>query len=142
AELFGDNLQFLQGVPPKNGRITLTVDGYERAYMFKANFDEGNLRPLGDDPVRVRLKAPRYFNPEERMGPKGEKIIPQLVLNLEADGIADADTRLEVSFDRAGDGRFLPQRVFPSLRDQRIALTALPEGGLQFKTSVRDWKME
>src|SRR5262249_41206105 len=30
VELFADNLQFVSGIPPKNGRIALTVDGYER----------------------------------------------------------------------------------------------------------------
>jgi hypothetical protein len=141
VELFADNLQFVSGIPPKNGRIALTVDGYERAYLFKSTFEQGNLRPLRDQ-TRVRVKAPRYFNPEEKTGPKGDKIVPQLVLHLEADGIADPDTRLEVAFDRAGNGQYAVQRLFPGLRDQSLAVAALEEGGLQFKTRVRDWTME
>src|SRR5205823_2158344 len=45
AVLFGDNLQFAGGAPPKVGRVALTIDGYERAYQFKTTFDDGNLRP-------------------------------------------------------------------------------------------------
>jgi hypothetical protein len=140
ADLFADNLQFVQGLPPKNGRIALTIDGYERAYQFKTTFDQGTSRQLGDQ-ARARLKAPHYFNPEEKVGPKGEKIVPQLILHLEADGVVE-DAKLEVAFDRAGDGRFGKPQLFSGLRDQSLSVAAVEEGNLAFRTRVRDWTME
>jgi hypothetical protein len=145
VELVAEQLLFAQGIPPKNGRLYLTVDGYERAAMFKGTFDQGNWRALGDS-TRLRVKAPRYFNPaavDDKPAPKGEPVaVPKIVLQIEADGLLDPEVRLEVAISRAQEERFVVQRLLPGLREQAIALVGGPDGSLLFKTMVRDWRLE
>ncbi|MCI0740968.1 MAG: carboxypeptidase-like regulatory domain-containing protein, partial [Gemmataceae bacterium] len=140
-ELFADNVQFQQGLPPKSGRVHLTVDGYERAYVFKGALDQGNLPPLPRD-NRVRLYAPRFFvtKPEAPPDPKAEPKVPKLMVRLEVDGDLNPETKVEVSFDRAGDGTFVVQHVFSGQREQTLAVAIGAEGALACKTVVKDWQ--
>jgi len=139
--LFAEDFGF--AVPPKNGRVYLTVDGYERAFMFRNAFNQGNLAELRDK-TRLRIKAPSYFNPlaEDKSGPKGEVKKNALVVTIEADAIADYNKRIEVALDSEGDGTFVRQKILRGLREQTLLPpVGLPSGGLRFKNTVSDWKM-
>ncbi|MCI0380001.1 MAG: hypothetical protein L0215_20660 [Gemmataceae bacterium] len=141
AELHADNVQFQQGVPPKSGRVQLSIDGYERAFVFKGDLDQGNLPDLPRD-NRVRLYAQRFFvsKPETPADPKAEPKLPKLMVRLEVDGGLDPETKVEVSFDRAGDGTFVVQHLFSGQRDQTLAVAVGAEGALACKTVVKDWQ--
>ena len=142
VELKTENIQFVHGTPPQNGRVSLTVDGYKRAFMFKTTFDQGDLRPL--EQTRARLMAPRYFNPraDDKPGPKGEvKPSPNIPIAIEADG-TDAAKWIEVAFDLSGEGRFVRQHLLPGLREQAITFAVGQDGNPQFVTRVSDWKVD
>jgi hypothetical protein len=140
-KLFSENFGFAS--PPKNGRVYLTVDGYERAFMFRNAFNQGILAELRDK-TRLRVKAPSYFNPlaEDKSDPKGEGKKNVLVVAIEADGIADYNKRIEVALDSEGDGNFVRQKILKGLREQIILPpVGLPSGGIRFENKVRDWKL-
>lgn len=126
--LFADDVDF-KGLPPKNGRVYVTVDGYERALMYKSTFDQGDLERLKPQ-TRLRILAPRYAKPG------GE-----FRVTVEADGELSTPARLEVALDRGNEReeRFDPV-VFPGLREQNVTV-AMEQGGLVLKTTVQDWKV-
>src|SRR5262249_8156773 len=128
TELAAFDLRFLPGSPRK-GRIYVSVDNYERAFMYRITFDQGTLTQLSDK-TRIRLKAPRYFNPQpdETPGPKGEiKPPPKIPVAIEADGI-DGDKWVEVALDRSGEGKYITQYLLPGLREHIITVDVGPEG--------------
>jgi hypothetical protein len=139
VELSASNVMFEGGVPPQNGRVSITVDGFERAFLFKCAFAQGLLTPLSDA-TRVRLVAPRFALPA-----------PKLPVTIEIDSKSqeqsDEDalqtTRVEVRFDRAGGGTY--QEVvgspFFGLREQTVEYKADGEA-LVFKTKVKDRVIE
>lgn len=128
-ELIAIDLRF-QDAPPKNGRISLTVDGYERAFVFKTTFAQGILPTLGEE-KRVRIYAPHYSQP----GPK-------FPVRLEVDGPPSTPARVELGIDRVGTGQTFDGKLFRGLRRQSVAAGTSPEGDLLFQTEVEDWRFE
>jgi hypothetical protein len=129
VELAAMDLRFQDG-PPRNGRIYLTVDGYERAFAFKSTFAQGILPPLGEE-KRIRIYAPHYSQP----GPK-------FPVRLEVDGSPSLPARIELGLDRVGNGQAYDTRTLKGLRFQEVQVGPNPEGDLLFKTDVRDWQTE
>ena len=110
AELSCANLQRADENVP--ARVAVTVDGFARAFQFQ--LQPGKLPPLREL-TRMRMMVPRYFNPEEKIvvGPKGEekKEQPVLPVLLQADGLLGGNYRLELAFDRQGNGHYVAQEV-------------------------------
>ena len=138
-ELVADDIQF-EGKPPSNGRVYLTVDGIERAFIFKCDYSEGSLVSL--DKTRARMVLPRFVQP----GPK-------VAVRLEVDGQSRIETidespqraKVEVEFDRNGDGKsFVPVAGSPfrGLRHQEIYFKIDPTGAMIFKTVAKDRLVE
>lgn len=139
VELSADNVQFEGGVPPQNGRIYLTVDGFERAFLYKCAFADGSLTPLKDS-TRARLVASRYSLPSGKI-----PVTIEVDVRSQAEGDEDAMQRsfVELKFDRAGQGNY--ERTLGSpyrgLRDQAIEFKA--EGdALLFRTKLKDRVVE
>ncbi len=135
VELSAENIEFERGVPPENGRIYLNVDGFERAFAFKCAFAAGALTPLKDE-SRVRLVAARY-------SPSQSKIPVTIEVDVKSQEEGDEDSmqrsRVEVSFDRGGQGSFEKAigSPFPGLRDQSVEYKSDDEA-IVFKTKVKD----
>ena len=139
-ELVADEIQFEGKTPPANGRVYLTVDGFERAFIYKCTYSEGSLLPV-EDKTRARMVLPRYVQP----GPK-------VAVTLEVDGqsrvqgLDDSPQRakVELTFDRVGSGNFgpVPGSPFRGLRHQEIHYKIDTAGGILFKTEVKDRVVE
>jgi len=118
VELSAANIEFEGGLRPQNGRIYLTVDGFERAFLFKCAFAQGALTPLKDD-TRVRVVAARYVLPSTKI-----PVVIEIDSKSQVEGDEDALQSLlvEVKFDRAGQGNFEKAigSPFHGLREQAI----------------------
>jgi len=129
VQLMADKLLF-KGSPPKHGRIYVTVDGYERAFIFNNSFTEGAPQALSGG-ARARIVAPRYAVP-------GDKCL----VRLEVDDAPTAGGFVDFGFDRAGDGRFDVDKL-AGFRQQHVFFAPEgPKGGMAFKTVVADWTRE
>lgn len=135
VELSADNVQFEGGVPPQNGRISLNIDGFERAYLFKCAFADGALTPLKDS-TRARIVAARYSLPSGKI-----PVVIEVDARSQAEGDEDAMQRsfVDLKFDRGGQGNY--ERTLGSpyrgLRDQSIEYKADGDA-LVFRTKVGD----
>lgn len=136
VELLATNVSFVGGLVPDDGRVMITADGYERAFLFNCNFQRrGALARLEDLP-RLRLLAPRYSLPSAKT-----PVVLEVDVPTQALGAADPLqlSAVELLFDRTGDGTYRPEpgSPFRGLRDQVIEFKT--EGNaLVFKTIVKD----
>lgn len=139
VELSADNVQFEGGVPPQNGRISLNVDGFERAFLYKCAFADGALTALKDN-TRARLVAARYSLPSGKI-----PVVIEVDARSQAEGDEDAIQRsfVELKFDRAGQGNYerTPGSPYRGLRDQAVEYKADGDA-LVFRTKVRDRVVE
>ncbi len=132
VEVFAEGLAFA-GLKIDTGRVSLTVDGYERAFMYPVSLGgSGDLDelPLGQS-VGARVRVPRYAKPSEKFP-----------VVLEMDGPTSPDYRVEIALDRAGMKGEFETKKFPGLRQQTVALSFSPAGDLVCHTTVRDWQTE
>jgi hypothetical protein len=133
AILTANNLRFQGG--QARGFIYLTVDGYQRAFTYKANFAADGDRDLKTDNVTdklLRLLAPTVANPAQ-----------PLLAHVEADNVGNRPILL--GFDRNNDGKFLPENGevarFPGDRRQEWFVSPpSPEGALLIRAAVSDWE--
>jgi hypothetical protein len=117
-----------KGAPPRQGRIYVNVDGYERAEIYQISFTAGKTQALSSDKARARILAPRYALP-------GEKCPATIQVDF-----APEDCYLNFGFDRAGDKKFPDAENLPGFRRQLVFF--VPEsakGGLGFLPLVTDW---
>jgi len=130
VQLVADKLLFT-GAPPKHGRIYLTVDGYERAFIYNNSFTEGAPEQLASG-ARARLVVPHYAVPGEKCPVK-----------IEVDGAPSTGGFVDFGFDRAGDKTFPDVEQLAGFRQQHIYLAPEgPKAGMMFKTIVQDWTRE
>ncbi len=130
--LTAQNLQF-QPDAQGNGFVYLTIDGYERAAIYRLTVDRGNIPSQltrVDQPV-IRLSAPRIHNPT----------LP-FVVALEVDNTPNKSV-VEVALERFGAGKFVSNVEAQTVgRDREVVLMASvagPGGSLLLKPEVRDW---
>jgi hypothetical protein len=147
--LTANNLQFrdLPGQPDekRDGIVYLTVDGYERAFIFKSTFPRGGVTESALDQIRIpvgRLNIANSADPAK-----------QFAVALEVDNTTpefDENGKLigpviEVSLDRDANGKFDRKagEVVPvgiGNRRQQISFNpAYPNGALQLETVASDW---
>jgi hypothetical protein len=127
-KLRAEKLPFGENTPPPFDRVYLTVDDYERAFLYRSSFTAGDLEKL--KPPRVDILAPRYVFP----GPD----VPVRVL-VDAPG---APVKVELGLDRSGEGNFSPE-LLPGARKEEVSLLpAGPGGGVLFQTTVRPWDVK
>jgi hypothetical protein len=115
------------------GSVHVTVDGRERAFVFRVNYlREGNTRtPQAVTGPTLRLRAPSTA----RSGPR-------FAVGLEVDHAPPGAT-VEVSLGRFQDGKFVADqtRSFPTPQRRHVGWGAGPDGTLLFDASVRDWSV-
>jgi hypothetical protein len=130
VQLRAENLKFKEA-PPRSGLVYVTVDDYERAFVFDTNFARRGQASTPDqvtDPG-LRLVAPRYSLP-----------VGKFRVALEVDNPPNPDAPLRVGLDSDKEGE--AQEVLGH-RQQRVRLlTPAQDGGLLFQTEVRPWSVE
>ncbi len=121
---------FFKGKAPEHGRIYVTVDGYERAFIFNNSFTEG-APTLISKGARARILAPRFAVP-------GDKCL----VKVEVDDPPKFGGFVNFGFDRANNGQFAEEKL-PGFRHQQIYFAPEgPKGGMVFLTTVQDWIRE
>jgi hypothetical protein len=130
VQLVAEKIQF-RGLPPKQGRVYVTVDGFERAFIFNNSFTEGAPKAIARG-TRARIVAPRFVEP-------GGKCPVTVEVD---DPPPTGGGFVELGFDRAGNKQFAVQSL-PGFREQHVYFVPEgPKGGLTFKTNVQDWVKE
>jgi serine/threonine protein kinase len=129
VQLVAERIQF-RGLPPRQGRVYVTVDGFERAFIFNNSFTEGAPRAIARG-TRARIVAPRFAVPGGKYP-----------VTVEVDDPPTGGGFVELGFDRAGNKQFTVQSL-PGFREQHVYFVPEgPKGGLTFKTYVQDWVKE
>ncbi len=130
VDLFAEDLRFA-GAKIGTGRVSLTVDGYERAFTYPVTLNgSGDLDELSlGARIGGRIRVPRYAKPAE-----------DFPVFLEMDGPISSDFQVEVALDRAGMKSEYEIKQFIGLRQQKIGLSFSPAGYLVCHTTVRDWQ--
>jgi hypothetical protein len=136
AVLNARNLRFT-GDPVK-GWVAVSVDGYDRAFLFETAFDGSTpQRPPIDNVITIAC-------------PATSKPTDKFPVRIEVDQPNPADVFVEFGFDKSGSydkdkpgsGVFESQ-VLP--RDRKKAATIVlggPEGALVFGSTVKDWVLD
>lgn len=119
---------------PETGFFYVTVDGYERAFIFTTDF-------TGADPVRFQSRALRL------VAPPLSQPITDFTVRAEADNWQGPDDLSVVMGIFQQDGSALEQlrlkKLPPGYRDQHIRLDpAGKDDAVVFSTSVQDWKWQ
>jgi hypothetical protein len=129
AVLIARNLRF--SGPPQKGWVAVTVDGYDRAFLFETAFDGSTpQRPPVSDVVTIACKpvaAPTAKFP----------------VRIEVDQPTRADASyLEFGFDKSGTGTF-ETKLLPGDRDRAVTLRfGGADGALVFGSTVKDWAFD
>jgi hypothetical protein len=116
------------------GDVYLTVDGIERAFIFRTTFAQVGEPTVPREQTRpaLRLNAERYFKTNTRFEAQ-----------VEVDH-APAETKLQVSLGQMRSGFFEAELRHPPLtpRQKRIgAGIRAKDGGVEFDTLLRDWRV-
>jgi hypothetical protein len=124
ALLVANNLLFRDA--DRQGVIAVSVDGYDRAFLFSTDFSGTAPQPISTPALRI--VAPRFAEPT--------KPVP---IRLEVDNPPRDDAVVEFGIDRANSGTYVTKQ-YPS-GDRERAVAAYwggPSGGLTFVTKVND----
>jgi hypothetical protein len=136
VKLAAENLVF-KDEKDRQGTVYLTIDGWERAYIFNTTFPADKAQssqPVSiTDPV-VKLTVPALADPGA-----------PLPVALQIDSPQSAVT--ELGFDRDADGVYNPDadEIFTFPGDRRVKMlvgAGGPGGCLLLKPEVADWKTE
>jgi hypothetical protein len=117
--------------------VYLTVDGYERAFLFNATFPPSGTPtfPTLITNVGMRLDAPRYANPEVpyHVGVEVDNARPDYWPRLDIlTRVVNEDDKLETQARELAEFR----------GDRRLRMLFAPggpEGGLLFQPEMQDW---
>jgi hypothetical protein len=129
--LSAENLLF-EDAADENGYVYLTVDGYERAFIFRITFARRGTGVAPQEVLRpeLRIRAPRYLAPGQPCPVK-----------IETDN-SQAGANLEIGIDRNRQGNFALEPLLQGDRRQRVHFAPVgPEGTLFFETAVSDWSL-
>src|SRR5262249_50256745 len=140
VRLWAENIKF-RGAPPRSGLVSITVDDYERAFLYDTTFTSNGPTPERFNEPRLRLVAPNSPNWYSRSADK-------FPVRLEVDNAREPDKPVRVGLDRDGNqevaGDEFQER--PGDRERLVFLLqpapeAAPDGGLLFQTTVRPWSV-
>ncbi len=150
AELWAVSARF-PDLKDKKGELSLTVDNYERAFVFPYDFGaSGGKTPLKQDqavvirmPRQVAIpladKYPIRFGMDNLLGLLSEKDREK---GVEEDVAYETSLRLEVA-ENKGDKHPYFVKVLAGHRLRRVSVNPSAAGGaVAFKTEVRDWSVD
>src|SRR5262249_38911427 len=129
------------GAGDRAGPVYLTVDGYERAFTYRVEFElqpDDTKPPVHKNGVRLDQPPALRIVPD-RFGRAGDKV----PVRLEVDD-AEPDVTVELGVDRNKDGQYDPDELetFTGPRERLVSVDLTKQGGVLFKTVVHDWKKE
>jgi hypothetical protein len=132
--LYAENLQFADG-GSEDGYVYLSVDGDERAYVYRATFARSGdpTSPREDTLPALRLVAGRFA---------ASGVAPPVTLEVDH---PPTGATVELSLGHYQDGNFEPEALYkrPSAKRQRIACSpASADGALLFEASTGDWVIQ
>ena len=111
----------------------VTIDGYDRAYLFETAFD-------GTKPVPIGNKEPGVTN--VRLSSYAQVPGKPVTIAVEADGVRDGQP-VELLVDRLGDGvKFEVLRKFPTARSREVYAFVGDDGAIALTPVVQDWAVE
>ncbi len=133
VKLVAKNLKFSANSTRK-GKVLVTLDDYDRAYVFDADFGLGTT-PTQDTAKSVRIDAPAFAVP-------GRPFAPRLAVYNDPIPQGGRAVKPVLKFYRAetGDPEIATGNLTTS-RDQTINLDIGKAGELSFATRVRDWEI-
>jgi hypothetical protein len=148
--LTANNLQFrdVAGKPDEklDGVVYLTIDGYERAFIYKSTFLRSGITKSDLDQIRIpvaRLKAAPSADPAKPYPVAVE--LDNATPEFDKDGKVIIGPVVEIGLDRDGNGKFEKKsgEVIPlgigNRLEQMFFNPAFPNGAFQFKSIVTDW---
>jgi hypothetical protein len=111
----------------KKGWVAVTVDGYDRAFLFETAFDGTTpQRPTAENVIRI-------------VCPPAAQPTNKFPVRIEVDQPTRADAYIDFGFDKSGRGAFQPTTL-PGDRDRAVTLRlGDPGGALLFEGVVKDW---
>jgi hypothetical protein len=126
-ELFATNLHFQPGTA-SNGLVLVTVDDYQRAFIFNTHFlPSGDPTPELVTRRGLHLAVPAHARPGTLTTP------------VEVDyPLRGAPVTLELGFDKTGKKGAYQLVTFSGPRQQKVGVSSA-DGHLIFKTEVSDW---
>jgi hypothetical protein len=141
VELLVKDLKFPSG-PPDYGRFYVTVDGYDRAFMYWNAFNEGKLRELEQSP-RIRIFAPRFAVPGPKTPVRLEVDYPFRLPEkerYEASQPRPKPLLVELDLDLDGTGKtYAPLKVLRGPREEHVFVELAGGGALVFRNTSQDW---
>lgn len=120
----------------RNGVITITVDGYPRAFLYRGTFPRSggtpvDFAPIGDPALRLTASPAAVPGAPSRVGMEADNLPPNVVVQLGLFRAKDSEEVEGLLFERTTARR---ERIFFH--------PAGPSGALLFKTVVEDWVPE
>jgi hypothetical protein len=117
--------------PRGKGYGSITVDGYERAFVFEITLGQGGTstpRLVGEDETIVRLYADRFIRPTEKYP-----------VRVEVDNPRSPNLTVEIGLDRDADGAYSPGEIvkLAGPRERHVQFRADADK-LLFKVDVAD----
>lgn len=142
----GDTVELTAlGLQAGQGTVTVTADGYERAFAYRnVDLAAGSSTYPDDTSPFMQVIAPRYALPGPKFPVTVEVDRPPLVQGAPA----DTSYRLQVGLTPKEEGELKDNAIkdFPGLRGHREEHVELdpegPGGAIRFKTTSRDWKVD
>jgi hypothetical protein len=124
--LVAKNLRFIG--PPGPSTVTVSVDGYDRAFVFATDFSGTTPSLTSPEVRRVRIDTPRYGVPGR-----------PLDVRLEVFNDEESD-RPRLEFYRAEDGEpEVPTASLTTPRQRTVRYRVGDAGELVFHAEVKDW---
>jgi hypothetical protein len=139
AVLVARNLKF--DGPPRVSWVAVTVDDYERAWLFETAFD-GTTPQRPKEQNVVRIVAPPYSVPTDKFPVKIEVDQPSTDANLYVDFVFD---KFGPSPFRRAETDKIPveSQTLPGDRRRDATLRAGgPDGAVVFASAVKDWAFD
>jgi hypothetical protein len=127
--LSANNLQFQESVSDRVGTVYLTVDGYERALIFRVPFPSRGTPRLSwlVEKPDLRVPSSQVTAPDENYK-----------LHLQVDN-APPNAKVEIAVDKNNTNDFAPEPSLRGGRDERVTFTPGADGALVFGSDVKDW---
>lgn len=130
ATLVVEGVEFESGVKSK-ATLGVTIDGYDRAFLFETDFNGSNAKLEGTDKLVPHARLSSYAQVPGK----------PVTIAVEADG-AKPDQPVELLVDRVGKGEFDVLRKFPTDRSREVFLFVGEDGAVGLTPVVKDWTVE
>ncbi len=132
ATLVAKNLVF-SPIAAEKLTFAVTVDGYDRAFLYETDFK-------GSEPLPIGNKEKAVTN--VRLSSTAQVPGKPVTITVEADGTREVQS-VELLINRLGDGTPTEvMRKFPTFRNREVYLLVGDDGAVTLTPVVKDWTVE